>query len=98
MKSKSEETWEEQFDRITKDNDGQFGHNIEFTNAKKFLSKIANFSKLEVLDEFTIRVTLPPQMSDARDKTLLLLLTGGATPSDCQYNKKKDQLTVEWHF
>jgi len=41
MKSKSEETWEEQFDRITKDNDGQFGHNIEFTNAKKFLSKMA---------------------------------------------------------
>jgi hypothetical protein len=102
MKKKLEESWEEQFDRVTADNDGHFGHNIEFTNAKKFLKKIANFGgtysgKLEVLDEFTIRITLPPQMSDARDKTLLLLLTE-ATPSECRYSKKKDQLTVEWHY
>jgi hypothetical protein len=99
MKNKSE-FWEEQFDAIVKDN-GHFGHNVEID--RKFLKKLANFDRtysgeLEILDEYTIRITLPPQMSDARDKTLLLLLTSSPSPSECRFNKKKDQLTVEWHW
>lgn len=100
---KRDESWEEQFDRITEDNDGQFGHNIEFGDAKKYLKKLANFGgsytgKLEILDEYTIRITLPPEMSAAREKTLLLLLTESPVPSECRFNKKKDQLTLEWHY
>ncbi len=95
------ESWEEQFDRIVEDHDGQFGHNTEVD--KKFLKKLANFSgsyagELEIIDEYTIRITLPPEMSSARDKTLLLLLTSSPMPTECRFNKKKDQLTVEWHY
>lgn len=100
-KTPKPESWEEQFNRITKANDGRFGHNIEVS--KNFLKKLANFGgsysgELEVLDEYTIRITLPPQMSNARDKTFLLLLTESPVPSECRFNKKKDQLTLEWHY
>lgn len=98
---KHKENWEEKFDRIVEYHDDTFGHNVEIE--KKFLNKLARFGgsysgELEILDEYTIRITLPPQMSDARDKTLLLLLTSSPLPSECRYNKKKNQLTVEWHY
>ena len=99
MKNK---TWEEQFDSIIKEGGrGYFGHNVDID--KKFLKKLANFGgtyngKLEIFDEYTIKITLPPQMSSARDQTLLLLLTNSPIPSECRYNKKKNQLTVEWHY
>lgn len=97
---KTEMDWEEEFDKIIEWN-GHFGHNVEIE--KKFLKKLAAtggdyLAKIEILDEYTIRITLPPQMSDARDRTLLLLLTSSPMPSECIYNKKKDQLTVEWHW
>lgn len=98
----NKETWEDKFDSIIKTNDrGYFGHNVDID--KKFFKKLANFGgtytgKLEIIDEYSIRITLPPQMSDARDKTLLFLLTGAPIPSECRYNKKKDQLTVEWYY
>lgn len=96
---KNIESWEEQFDRLTSNR--HFGHNVEVD--KSFLKKLANFGgsyagQLEILDEYTIRITLPPHMSEARDKTLLLLLTNSPMPSECRYNKKKDQLIVEWHW
>lgn len=98
--SKKEIDWEEQFDKIIEEND-HFGHNVEID--KKFLKKLAAsggdyLTKLEILDEYTIRITLPPQMSDARDRTLLLLLTEAPMPTECRFDKKKDQLTVEWHY
>ena len=102
MKKQLEESWEDQFDKIVNDNDrGYFGHNVDVD--KKLLKKIANFGgtycgKMEIIDEYTIRITLPPQMSDARDKTLLLILTASPMPTECIFNKKKDQLTVEWHY
>lgn len=100
---KKTESWEEQFDRITEANDGHFGHNVEFDDARKYLDKLSRFGgsydgELEIIDEYTIRITLPPQMSDARDKTLLYILTNSPMPTECRYNKKKDQLTVEWHY
>lgn len=98
---KKNETWEDQFDRIVKNNDGQFGHNTEVD--KNFLKKLANFGgtytgELEIINEYTVKITLPPQMSSARDKTLLLLLAGSLMPSECHFDKKKDELTVEWHY
>lgn len=99
---KNKQTWEEKFDSIVEANDrGYFGHNIDID--KKFLKKLANFGgtysgELEILDEYTIKITLPPQMSDARDTTLLLLLTAAPVPSECRYNKKKNQLIIEWHY
>ena len=103
MKKKSEKTWEEQFDRITEDNDGHFGHNVEVNKKylKKLLSVGEDIGALEVLDEYTIRITLPScGMIDPvyRENMLLHLLTYGPIPSKCIFNKKKDQLTVEWHY
>jgi hypothetical protein len=94
---KKEETWEEQFDKIIEENDrGHFGHNVEVD--KKYLKKLASFGgKLEVEDEYTIRVTLPFQRN-ARNETLLYILTTPPMPSECRFNKKKDQLTIEWHY
>jgi hypothetical protein len=93
---KNVESWEEQFDRIYTANDDQFGHNIEV--GKSDLKKLASFGgKLEILDEYTIRVTLPFQRN-ARNETFLFLLTKSPMPSECRYNKNKDQLTVEWHY
>ena len=100
MKNKKE-SWEEQFNSIIKNHDGQFGHNVEIEMS--FFKKLARFGgsykgKLEILDEYTIRITLPPKMSGSRDETFLLLLTSAPMPSECRYNKKKNQLTVEWHY
>jgi hypothetical protein len=98
--SKKEIDWEEQFDKIVEER-GYFGHNVDIE--KSFLKKLSNLGgsyagKLKMLDEYTIRIILPPQMSDARDKTLLLLLTTSPMPTECRFDKKKDQLTVEWHY
>lgn len=103
---KNNETWEDQFDRITEDNDGQFGHNVEFDDAKKYLKKLdkvsASLGKIEVLDEYTIRITLPAIINTGivpyRENLLLHLLTELPAPSECRFNKKKNQLTVEWHY
>lgn len=94
------ETWEEQFDKFIHECD-HFGHNVDVD--KKFFKKLANFGgtyggKLEFVDNYTVKITLPSQMSDARDKALLLLLTMSPSPSECIFDKKKDQLTVEWHY
>jgi hypothetical protein len=108
--AKNKCAWEVEFDRETALYDGEFGFNCILINAKKFFKKIANFDGypnsgyLEILNYYTIRITLPPHMPDftlsnARDKTLLLLLTNSSpSPTTCKYNNKKDQLTVEWHW
>lgn len=106
---KNREEWEDQFDRITEANDGRFGHNVEFGGAKyakKYISKLdgagAGLCKIEVINEYTIRVTLPYMVSTDvikyRENTLLYLLTEDPKPSECRFNSKKDQLTVEWHY
>lgn len=92
---KNIESWENQFNKIVTGR-GYFGFNVDID--KKLLKKIANFGELEIIDEYTISIVLPPQMSDDRDKILLLLLTCSSPPSECRYNKKKEQLTVEWHY
>lgn len=93
--------WEYQFDLIVKANDNRFGHNIEFSDARKYFKKLENCShsgELEILDEYTARITLPPEMSAGRDNALLYILTTSPLPSECRFNKKKDQLTIEWHY
>ena len=99
--------WKEQLKEVLEDY-GEFGHNTE-VDIKKYLSKIeklscANgrtdgicFCEIEIINYYTVRIDLP-EVEDFREKVLLYILTTSPMPSECFYNKKKDQLTLEWHY
>ena len=97
--AKNKASWEEQFDHLTgfyndplaQSDSGEFGRNCILYDAKKFFKKIAkNAAKLEILDNYTIRITLPPKTyTDLRDKIfLLLLIDSSPSPTTCKYNNK----------
>jgi hypothetical protein len=94
---KHPKNWEDQFDEVLDSSyKDYFGCNCEIP--KSFLKKIANYGGLEIIDHYSIRISLPPEMSNAREKILMLLLLNSPLPTECSYHKKKNQLTVEWHY
>lgn len=103
--------WEEKLDSILEKHD-HFGHNTE-VDIRKYLRKIEKlcavngrtdgiiFCEIDIVDEYTIKITLPETSNcDApfRENVLMHVLTTCPMPTECRYNKKKDQLTVEWHY
>lgn len=98
--------WEEKLKKVLKDHDGQFGHNVEIP-IRRYLHKIEKLScdndvilcKIEVVDEYTIKIILPEVANHAiRENVLMHILTKPPLPSECRYDKKKNQLILEWHF
>jgi hypothetical protein len=90
--------WTKQLEDVLASHDGIFGHNTE-VNIRRYLHKIDvmcfGSSIIEILDEYTVRITLP---SKYREDVLLHVLTTTPMPTECRYSKKKDQLTIEWHY
>ena len=89
-----------------------FGHNCDF-DITKYLRRIEKLSKptgradedclcdIKILDYYSVRITLPPDYKDGakfRENILFFILTTAPMPSACRFNKKKDQLTLEWHY
>jgi hypothetical protein len=104
--------WEEKLHDILESNDGHFGHNVK-VDIRRYLRRIEKlcadngrvdgtiFCEIDVLDEYTVKITLPEVEScDApfRENVLMHILTTSPLPTECRYNKKKDQLTLEWHY
>jgi len=98
--------WSEKLNEILVERGGSFGHNTE-VNIRPYLHKVdvVSFgsSKIEVMDYYTVRITLPSVDTDnsnmgLREKILLHVLTTSPMPTECRFNKKKDQLTIEWHY
>lgn len=95
--------WKEKLKEILEEHDGVFGHNCHF-DIKKYLRKIeklsSNHCAINVIDYYTIEITLSPDYFDYqnREDVLLHILTTQPIPSECKYNKKKEKLTLEWHY
>ena len=104
--------WEEKLDEVLENHDGTFGHNIE-VDIRRYLRKIEKlscengrtdgivFCEIDIIDEYTVKIILPQiDNSDGpfRENVLMHILTQSPLPSECRYNKKKDQLTLEWHY
>lgn len=104
--------WEDKLSEVLKQHDGTFGHNVEVP-IRRYLRRIEKlcaengrvdgivFCEIEIVDEYTVKITLPGiEGRDApfRENVLLHILTTAPLPTECRYNKKKDQLTLEWHY
>lgn len=103
--------WKEKADEILKEK-GYFGHNTE-VNIKRYLSKIEKlcsengrtdgiiFCEIDIVNYYTIKITLPEIAARDglfRENVLLYILTTSPMPTECKFNKSKDQLTIEWHY
>ena len=104
--------WEDKLTDILEDHDGVFGHNTE-VDIRKYLRRIEKlccnngrtddtiFCEIDVVDYYTVKIVLPEvdgRDAPFRENVLLHILTTAPMPSECRFNKKKDQLTVEWHY
>jgi hypothetical protein len=103
--------WEVDLNKTIEEN-GWFGHNCE-PNIRRFLRKIEKLGSvdgrvdglcmvdIQIVNEYTVKITLPADYDDGakyRENILLAILTTSPMPSECKFNKKKDQLTLEWHY
>src|SRR5258708_2223815 len=94
-------TWQEQLKKVLTEHDNSsFGHNTE-VDIEWYLKKIdrldvSDTSKIEILDYYTVRITLPEEkiLTQDREAILLFVLTTSPMPTECRYNKKKNQLTI----
>jgi hypothetical protein len=92
---KSNLSWQEKLKTVLEETDGSFGHNVDI-NIRAYIKKLESFgATVEVIDYYTIKIDLPfPRKEDV----LLYILIHSPMPTECRYNTKKDQLTVEWHY
>lgn len=104
--------WENRLDEVLKTHDGIFGQNVEI-DIRRYLRRIEKlncadgrtddicFVEIEIPNYWTVKLTLALNYGDAvsfREDTLLHILTTSPLPSQCSFNKKKDQLTLEWDY
>lgn len=100
--------WEDKLKHILEKHDGIFGHNTE-VDIKKYLQRIECIGgapetpivQIEIVDYYTVKIVLPPASYDYiefRSDVLLFILTTSPMPTECRFNHKKDQLTIEWHY
>ena len=105
--------WENRLDKVLEEHDGVFGHNVEFSHIRRYLRRIEKLGSIDgrtdgeclceiaIPDYYTVKITLPADYSDGatfRENILLHILTTSPMPSECRFNKKKDQLTLEWYY
>jgi hypothetical protein len=94
---KSDLSWQEKLKTVLEETDGSFGHNVDI-NITAYIKKLESFgATVEIDNSYTIKVNLPFQRT-RRNKVLLYILTHSPMPTECRYNSKKDQLTIEWHY
>lgn len=102
--------WEDKLKEVLEKHNGNFGHNTRI-DIKRYLCKIEklvptahdNDFAIEIVDYYTIKITLPQFCASCtnmggRDNILLHILTTSPMPTECRFNKKKDQLAIEWHY
>ena len=103
--------WKENLKEVLENHDGTFGHNTE-VDIKRYLSKIEKLSsprgrldlcqcEIDIMDYYTVKITMPADYGDGspyREDVLMYILTTPPMPTECRFNSKKDQLTIEWHY
>lgn len=98
---KKEYTWLSDYKRETECHDGHFGHNCEFDflPAFKKIDKLGGIIK--VVDYYTIKIQLDFMNSGTVKNSIDVLLyclaeLPGITMGS--FDKKKNILTLEWHY
>lgn len=89
---------------LEEDGAEHFGHNVE-VDAKKYFRKLdslgCGYLNIRITDSYTATVDLSEMHNIDlwhKEEVLLHILTTSPLPTEVRHNKKKDILTLEWHY
>lgn len=94
---KIKEKWEEDFEKVTYNMDGEFGHNCEFKFKRSFKQLHEMGVNFQFEDYYSINVCLNDMTEFKKIELLIFLLTKFPGTSISSFNKKKNSLYMEWH-
>jgi hypothetical protein len=98
--SNNKQSWKDQLNQIIEEC-GDFGHNVEISKKELvlFCTKLEKLGATNIdIEDYTIKMVLPSYDPIAQRDLLLYLLTFEPHPSDVVFDKKKDRLTLDWHY
>lgn len=103
---KDSEGYDQDDDYPFDESSATFGKNVDWKakDVRKYINKLEKLgaTNIQIPDEDTIKLTLPSSMVRTslknRSEILLHVMTTSPHPCDVEYNKKKDQLEMQWDW
>jgi len=95
---KIKEKWEEDFEKVTHNMGGKFGHNCEFKFKRIFKQLHKMGVSFQLKDYYSLTINFNDMVESKKIELLIYLITKFPGTSISSFDKKNNTLYMEWHY